>query len=248
MKKKEFGVHPPGVGDRLIEVERHVGEQVHLVEHRVTRLRNILGYLSGLSSPSVTEKTTTFASSPRSQLAGTDQVAHVLDEQQAGSLEVQRAQRRLTWRASSGTRRRSLPPAPAGWCGGRAIGVVLRLDVAGDHRDVELLAQLSSVRSSSARLPRAGRRHEVERDHAARRSRSRTTAASSSFRAITRSRTSIVRTAIVYLEVGQPQRVARKPGDHRPRPREGRRDSSASRQNAGSRARAPPRRRLRGRR
>jgi len=48
-------------------------------------------------------------------------------------------------------------------------------------------------------------------------SRCRTTAASSSFRAITRSRTSIVRTAIIHLQVGHPEVRARQGGEFRPR-------------------------------
>src|SRR5512132_3999965 len=63
----------------------------------------------------------------------------------------------------------------------------------------------SSVRSSRAVLPDPGELARLKAGTAASSSRRRIWAASSSFRAMTRSRISIVRTVIVHLQVGQPK-------------------------------------------
>ena len=94
-----------------------VRQEVHLVDHRVTSSRNILGYLSGLSSPSVTEKTTIFACFAKVPARRADEVPDVLDEEQPGgwrsmapSAVEDGAESR--WHAPP----RHARPAPAGGC------------------------------------------------------------------------------------------------------------------------------------
>ena len=48
------------------DIEWHIGQQVDFIQNQQLRLKKIEGYLSGLSSPSVTLRTTSFAASPKS--------------------------------------------------------------------------------------------------------------------------------------------------------------------------------------
>src|SRR5690606_26238055 len=79
----------------------------------------------------------------------------------------------------------------------------------------------ASVRSSSSVFPEPGEETRLSATVPAAARRARTSAAYSSFFAIYRSRTSIVRTAIVELQVVEPQLVAGHRHQHRPRAGEG---------------------------
>jgi hydrogenase expression/formation protein HypE len=74
-------VHLAEVGDESLHVEAQVRQEVHLVERGPqSAARNMCGYLSGLSSPSVVEAMTTRAPLAEIEQRRADQVAHVLHE------------------------------------------------------------------------------------------------------------------------------------------------------------------------
>src|SRR5712664_2802201 len=107
------------------------GSKSSLFRTSTSQARNMWGYFSGLSSPSVTEAITTLGPSPRSKERGAHQVADVLDEEQRASRRIDGAlQQRGLARAGRGHEVEGGDP-PAREPGAVALrqAVVLRQDV-----------------------------------------------------------------------------------------------------------------------
>src|SRR5512134_130020 len=195
-----------------------------LVSTRTEACRKALGYFTGLSSPSVTDSSAIFSSSPRSQEAGQTRLPTFSMNSRSVASRSTASSAVETWSAS----RWQAPLVTTAWtrrsvCRARrsASFWVCTSPVTTARRRV--LPRSARVRSSSAVLPAPGDEIRLNAGTPARASRVRTPAASSSLRAMTRSRTSIVRTAIVDLQIADAQHVAGAPLDQRRRAGERRR-------------------------
>src|SRR5512143_1616184 len=182
------------------------GSRSSLVSTTVRACWNIFGYLTGLSSPSVTENSTTFALSPRSQLAGQTRLPtfsmnsrSVASRSIASSaVSICRASRwqapavMTAWTSRSVCRARR---SASFWV---CTSPVITLSTSSWPRS-------ASVRSSRSVLPAPGDETRFSAGTCDASRRSRTCSASSSSLAMIRSRTSIVRTAIVHLQIREAQ-------------------------------------------
>ena len=142
-------------------------QQVGLGQHDEVCPRNITGYLSGLSSPSVTESATTFSALAQVVDRRADEVADVLDERGCRGLpgrvvqrlvhhlgvEVARAAGRDAWQPGCPPR----AAAAASWSVARSP---LTAPQAGRA------AERARGRLEQRRLARTGRAHQVDREHA----------------------------------------------------------------------------------
>ena len=124
------------------------------------------GYFNGLSSPSVTDSTTTLCASPRSKPAGQTRLPTFSISSRLSSLRIQVLQGmaehvRIEMAALAGI---DLQRRCAG--GADAVGVAVGLLVALDHGDGHLLAQRFDGAHQQAGLAGAGAGDQVEREHA----------------------------------------------------------------------------------
>src|SRR5512145_2768779 len=194
-----------------------------LVNTRTEACRKALRYFTGLSSPSVTDNSAIFSSSPRSQEAGQTRLPTFSMNSRSVASRSTASSAVETWSAS-----RWQAPLVTTACTRRSVCRARRSasfwvctsPVTTARRRVR--PRSARVRSSRAVFPAPGEEIRLNAGTPARASRSRTPAASSSLLAMTRSRTSIVRTAIVDLQVADSQHVARPPLDQRRGAREGR--------------------------
>ena len=129
--------------------------------------RNMSGYLSGLSSPSVTDRMTTLCASPRSNAAGQTRLPTFSISSRRAVGRRQRVERvahhvRVEVAALA---RVHLHGGGAG--GADAVGVERRLLVALDHAHRESTLERLDRAHQQRRLARARARHEVQREDAA---------------------------------------------------------------------------------
>ena len=114
------------------------------------------GYFRGLSSPSVTLKKNDFGSFAEIVAGGANEIADVLDEQQAGALETHFVEMTIDHASiemagASGDNLADGKPVAR-----EAAGVVIRLNVAGENGDGVSGVKEARVFSRSAVLPEPG--------------------------------------------------------------------------------------------
>ena len=132
-------------------------------------LRNITGYFSGLSSPSVTDERDHVDGLAEVVDGGADEVADVLDEQiveLAPGKVVQRVVDHLGVEVTGRSGRDRLAPNARG---PQPLGVVVGGEIAGERADAMPAAERARGRFEHRGLAGARRSHQVDRDHAARR-------------------------------------------------------------------------------
>ena len=136
------------------------GSRSILLTSTSSQARNISGYFSGLSSPSVTEQTITRASSPISKLGRADEVADVLDDSRSisssGSARDRRADHVRVEVALAAEAGVGVELGDRHVQAGEAVGVQRALHVALEHARRARRAGSSTTRSSSVVLPAPG--------------------------------------------------------------------------------------------
>src|SRR6266496_1694564 len=114
------------------------------------------GYLSGLSSPSVTERMTTLCASPRSNAAGQTRLPTFSIRSRLPSAGCNVVRACPTMCASR------WQPLPVLTCTADAIGIERGLLVAFDHRDRNAASKRLDRAHEERRLARAGARHQIQ--------------------------------------------------------------------------------------